>query len=148
MHEIHLIAHCLINPTVRLQGLKPLSGLNVTGNIIQLPCPETVYFGLKRWEVTSEQLDMPNYRRFCRHILLSTIDTIQMLFREGYNIRLIGVAGSPSCGAKTTSIGFKGGHLCETPHTHIQGTGIFFDEIIKELKYRDIEYILKEVNSI
>ena len=148
MTEIHVVAHCLLNPSVRLPGLKSLPQPDSTGNIVQLPCPEAVYFGLKRWEVTKDQLDIPNYKRFCRHIFLSTADTVQLLFQAGYTIKLIGVAGSPSCGAYTITIGFDGGRLHESSHAHIQGTGIFFNEIIQELKFRGISFQLKDVNSI
>ncbi|HUW66694.1 MAG TPA: hypothetical protein VMW20_01460 [Candidatus Nanoarchaeia archaeon] len=144
MKEIHVISHCFLNPAVRLKGLKPLPPLDLPDNIIQLPCPEATYSGLNRWEVTSEQLDIPNYRRFCRKIFQPTADTLQMLHQAGYKIKLLGVKGSPSCGIMTTSVGFEGGRLREMDHSHIQGTGIFFDEIIQELKSRDIEFNLYE----
>lgn len=144
MKEIHLISHCFLNPAVRLKGLKSLPPLDLPGNIIQLPCPEVVYSGLNRWEITREQLDIPNYRHFCRKIFLPTADTLQMLYQAGYTIKLIGVKGSPSCGVMTTSMGFEGGRLEKKDHIHIQGMGIFFDEIIQELKSRDIELILIE----
>jgi predicted secreted protein len=140
MKEIHIISHCFLNPAVRLKDLKPLPALDLSGNIIQLPCPEAAYSGLNRWETTREQLDIPNYRRFCRNIFQPMADTLQVLYRAGYKIRLIGVKGSPSCGVMTTSVGFEGGRLREMDHSHIQGRGIFFDEIIQELKNRDIEF--------
>lgn len=125
MKEIHIISHCFLNPAVRLKDLKPLPALDLSGNIIQLPCPEAAYSGLKRWETTREQLDIPNYRRFCRNIFQPMADTLQVLYRAGYKIRLIGVKGSPSCGVMTTSVGFEGGRLREMDHSHIQGRGIF-----------------------
>jgi predicted secreted protein len=144
MKEIHIISHCFLNPAVRLKGLKPLPPLDLPGHIIQLPCPEAIYSGLNRWESTREQLDIPNYRRFCREIFQPTADTLQMLYRAGHKFRLIGVKGSPSCGIMTTSVGFEGGRLREMDHSHIQGTGIFFNEIIQELKSRDIEFNIYE----
>lgn len=144
MKEIHIISHCFLNPAVRLKGLKPLPALDLSDNIIQLPCPEASYSGLNRWEVTREQLDIPNYRRFCRKIFQPTADILQMLHQAGYKIKLLGVEGSPSCGVMTTCVGFEGGRLREMEHSHIQGTGIFFDEIIRELKSRDIEFDIYE----
>lgn len=145
MQEIQVISHCLTNPSVRLKGLKPRPLPVLSGNIIQLPCPEAAYFGLNRWEVTREQLDMPNYRRFCRRIFQITADIIQLLYRQGHEIKLIGTAGSPSCGAKTTSSGFKGGILREADHIHQPGTGVFFEEIIKELDQRGIGFNIDEI---
>ena len=138
MHEIQVIAHCLLNPSVRLKGLKPPKRPNLSDNIIQLPCPEFIYMGPKRWEITKEQLDIPNYRRFCRQIFQPAADTIEMLYHSGHPITLVGVPGSPSCGAQTTSTGMEGGRLHEAEHTHIQGSGIFFEEIIRELEERGI----------
>ncbi|MDF1558009.1 MAG: hypothetical protein P1P80_07520 [ANME-2 cluster archaeon] len=144
MHEIHVTAHCLLNPAVRLKGLKPLEPLSLKDNVIQLPCPESIYLGPNRWEVTKEQLDIPNYRRFCRRIFQPAADTIEMLYRSGYDITLVGVKGSPSCGALTTSMGMEGGRLREADHTHVQGRGIFFEEIIQELGKRGVEFNIKE----
>ena len=144
MKEIHVISHCFLNPAARLKGLKPLPPLDLPGNIIQLPCPEATYSGLNRWEITREQLDCPNYRRFCRKIFQPTADILQMLYQAGYTIKLLGVRGSPSCGVMTTSVGFEGGRLEKKDHVHIQGMGIFFEEIIQELESRDIEFNLYE----
>ncbi len=144
MHEIQVIAHCLVNPNVRLKGLKSHSSPDITGSLIQLPCPEIIYLGPKRWEITSEQLDIPNYRRFCRRILQPTADIIQVLYESGHSIRLVGVRGSPSCGTLTTSTGMKGGRLHEAGHSHKQGQGIFFKEIIRELENRNIEFNMDE----
>ena len=140
MHEIYVMAHCLLNPAVRLKGLKPPEHSSLGDNIIQLPCPESIYMGPKRWEVTKEQLDIPNYRRFCRQIFQPAADTIEMLYHSGHHITLVGIPGSPSCGALTTSTGMEGGRLHETGHTHIQGSGIFFEEINRELEERCIEF--------
>jgi len=144
MQEIQVIAHCLINPEVQLKGLKSHSCPDITGSIIQLPCPEVIYLGPKRWEITSEQLDIPNYRRFCRRILRPAVDTIQMLYEAGHSIRLVGVKGSPSCGTLTTSVGMEGGRLCKAGHSHIQGQGVFFQEVIRELEKRNIKFNVYE----
>jgi len=144
MQEINVIAHCLINPSVRLKGLKPQKQPDISGYIIQLPCPETAYFGLNRWEITVEQLEIPNYRSFCQKIFRPTGDIIRMLYGEGYSINLIGVPGSPSCGAKTISTGFDGGRLREVDHVHTQGSGIFFYEIMKEFERKGLQYNIIE----
>ncbi|MCK4937355.1 MAG: hypothetical protein KAR85_01980 [Methanosarcinales archaeon] len=140
MHEIYVIAHCLVNPFVRLKGLKPPKRPSFIDNIIQLPCPEFIFMGPKRWEITKEQLDIPYYRRFCRQVFQPAADTIEMLYHSGHLITLVGIPGSPSCGALTTSTGMEGGRLYEAEHTHIQGSGIFFEEIIRELDKRGIEF--------
>lgn len=51
----------------------------------------------------------------------------------------MGVSKSPSCGAKTTTVGYKGGRIKKVEHEHISGMGIFMEEIKKELERRGIE---------
>jgi predicted secreted protein len=36
--------------------------------VVQIPCPETSYVGLKRWWFTKELYDSVSYRRHCRRI--------------------------------------------------------------------------------
>ncbi|MCL7412830.1 MAG: hypothetical protein M8353_04330 [ANME-2 cluster archaeon] len=148
MQDIHVIAHCLLNPSVRLKGLKPPERPDLSDTIIQLPCPEFIFLGPKRWEMTKEQLDIPKYRRFCRQVFQPTADTIEMLYHSGHPITLVGIPGSPSCGALTTSTGMEGGRLREAEHTHIQCSGIFFEEIIRELEQREIKFNMMDLNII
>ena len=56
-------------------------------------------------------------------------------------ITFIGVSRSPSCAARTTTVGYKGGMIKkvhEAKHEHIDGMGVFFEEIEKELEKRGI----------
>ncbi len=140
--NIYVIAHCLLNPLVRVKGF-PVKKQSFEGNIIQLPCPESIYFGKLRWEVSKEQLDFPRYRRFCRELFLPIADILEQL--KDYEIIVVGVSKSPSCAAQTTTIGYKGGKVKETKHEHVLGMGIFFEEIEKELKKRRIKVKYHEV---
>ncbi|MDI6903173.1 MAG: hypothetical protein QMC77_05490 [Methanocellales archaeon] len=134
--RIQVVAHCLLNPTVRL-GKGAAFVVNMP--VIQLPCPEASYFGLSRWEVTKNQLDFPKYRRFCRRLFMPYADVIQQLAEEGVRIEIIGVAKSPSCAAEMTTIGYQGGEIKQCEHEHVRGRGIFFEEIESELKKRGIQ---------
>ncbi|MBN1235458.1 MAG: hypothetical protein JW999_05330, partial [Methanotrichaceae archaeon] len=99
---ITVAAHCLLNPLTRVRGLAPLP-FQPEGPIVQLPCPEALYLGLERWAVTKNQLDVPQFRRFCRALITQYADLLQMLASQGARLRILGVAGSPSCGVETTS---------------------------------------------
>lgn len=137
--ELVVVAHCLLNPDVRVRGLAGKK-LDIKGNVIQLPCPESIYFGKLRWEVTKEQMDIPMYRRFCREAFQSIADILEQ--HKDDNITFIGVSKSPSCAAQTTTVGYKGGMIKkahEAKHEHISGMGVFFEEIKWELKKRGIE---------
>lgn len=140
--KIVVVAHCLLNPGVRVRGF-PVKKHNFGENIIQLPCPESIYFGALRWEVSKEQLDFPKYRRFCRKLFLPVADILEI--HKENQITIIGVSKSPSCGAHTTTIGYKGGRVRETGHEHVLGKGVFFEEIEKELNKRGIKAVYKEL---
>ena len=68
----------------------------------------------ERWAVTRNQLDVPQFRRFCCALIEHYADLLQMLAHEGAQLRIVGVAGSPSCGVQTTSSGYTGGRVRET----------------------------------
>jgi len=134
--KISVVSHCLLNPTVRIgKGVE----FRVSEPVIQLPCPETIYLGLRRWAVTKNQLDFPGYREFCRRLFKPYADMIQQLVENGAEVEIIGVDKSPSCGAELTSTGYPGGKISAHKHEHVSGKGIFFEEIEAELSRRGIK---------
>ena len=110
--------------------------------LLQLPCPEMTYLGLKRWEMTKDQYDTPFFRRHCRKILQPYIDQIAEYLANGYGIeQIIGVDGSPSCGVTRTCAGYCGGMIDEqNPQTarEIEGSGIFIEELWAMLRERNL----------
>lgn len=114
---------------------------------MQLPCPEALYLGSERWAVTRNQLDVPQFRRFCRSLIVHYADLLEMLAKEGARVHIVGVAGSPSCGVQTTSFGYAGGRVQEAEHEHVPGRGIFMEELIGELEWRGIPYEAEEVGK-
>lgn len=133
--KLMVAAHCLLNPEVRVRGVSG-ARLNVKEHVLQLPCPEYLYFGPLRWEVSREQLDFRRYREFCRGLFLPIADMLEQ--DKHSEITIVGVSKSPSCAAQLTTVGYRGGRIRETPHEHTSGMGIFFQEIEKELKERGI----------
>lgn len=144
--EISVVAHCLLNPYTRVKGLGPLE-FKPEGALVQLPCPEALYMGLDRWAVTKNQLEFPEFRRFCRSLILHYADLIEMVGCKGATVRLVGVAGSPSCGILTTSAGYEGGRVCKAAHKHIPGKGVFMEELIRELEHRSVGFECDEVGE-
>ncbi len=143
--EIRVVAHCLLNPSTRVKGLKVLKFHHEDkGPLVQLPCPEALYMGLDRWAVTRNQMDVPEFRRFCRSLLTHYADIIEMLAKKDFRIRIVGVAGSPSCGINTTTVGYQGGRVVESDHEHVSGQGIFMEELIAELERRGIPFEAEE----
>lgn len=151
--EIRVVAHCLLNPSTRVKGLRPLAfrlcpEAEGEGPLIQLPCPEALYMGLDRWAVTRNQLDVPEFRRFCRSLIIHYADIIEMLAKKGFRIRITGVAGSPSCGVCTTSSGYTGGRVRECEHANVAGRGIFMEELMEEMERRGVEVTVEEIGQV
>jgi len=100
--EVLVLGHCLLNPLARVKGVKPAQPVDTRGaNIIQLPCPEAIFFGMKRREITKDQLDHPAYRRFCREIFTHFADLLEDLAASGVKIKIFGVPKSPPAAWKS-----------------------------------------------
>ena len=145
-NEIEVVAHCLVNPLTRVIGLQPIDFCQ-SGPVIQLPCPEALYLGLDRWAVTRNQLDMPEFRRFCRSMITHFADLLEMLAKKGASIRIVGIAGSPSCGIITTTSGYSGGRVREAQHEHVPGRGVFMEELLAELERRGVGFDCEEAGG-
>lgn len=144
--DVLVVSHCILNPATRVKGLgyhneAAQKLLQTSKNIIQLPCPELIYFADKRWEVTQDQLDIPNYRRFCRKLARPYADTISILHKQGLKIHLTGISKSPSCAVNVTTIGYSGGLIknAHPEHKHVMGYGIFTQELLKLLGKMEID---------
>lgn len=144
--EVTVVAHCLLNHLTRLKGLSPVT-FSSSGPLVQLPCPEALYLGLDRWAVTKNQMDVPQFRRFCRRIIEPYADILEMLAGKGALLRLVGLAGSPTCGVETTSRGYSGGRVREQAHEHISGRGIFMEELLAELERRKVPFRTEEAGG-
>lgn len=144
--EITVVAHCLLNTCTRVKGIGPLCFMP-SGPLIQLPCPEAIYLGLDRWAVTRNQLDVPEFRRFCGRLLEPYTDLMEMFASKGYSLRIVGVSGSPSCGNNTTTIGYSGGRVRAAEHEHVSGTGVFMEVLTAELRRRGVSFELEETTK-
>lgn len=160
--RVLVAAHCLLNVNSKVKGLATYEGVHPSlfplmaagVGIVQLPCPELTYLGLRRWGMTKEQYDCPGYRRYCRSIAISTADQLAEYGREGYElVGLVGVDGSPSCGVTLTCSGYCGGEVAATlsdglPEvTEERGRGIMIEELLLELSARGMELRLEAVSE-
>jgi predicted secreted protein len=145
--QLVVLAHCLLNTNAKVVGLSTYAGgfaplvsdlLQRGIGILQLPCPEMTYLGLKRWGMTREQYDTHGYRSHCRGILLSLVTQIQEYLANGYSFEgVVGVDGSPSCGVNVTCFGYSGGEMDQAAeqHRHLRegpGRGVMF-EILSQM---------------
>lgn len=110
--KIAIISHCIINQNSVVKGeykdiniffpfIKKLFEENI--GILQLPCPETECYGLRRWGHVKEQFNNCGYRKYIEKIVNSFVDIIKEYINNEYEIvGIYGIAGSPSCGVNLT----------------------------------------------
>ena len=149
--KIALVAHCILNQNCRVFGLAKRPAviteiLNLlernSYGIVQMPCPELTFTGLRRWSQTREQYDTPMFRNHCRKIAVGLVDQIQQYMDCEMKVAVvIGVEGSPSCGVSETSSGYTGGKVREIKRIRkkrVKKRGIFMEELVSEMEKRHI----------
>ncbi len=104
-----LLCHCVLNVNSRAPGIarwsnvvQPVWDIIKLKNLqfIQLPCPETVYLGLRRWWFVKEQYSNVLFRELCRKMAIGISEIlVENKIRE---FKLIGLGISPSCGYRET----------------------------------------------
>ncbi|AXX86734.1 CD3072 family TudS-related putative desulfidase [Malaciobacter marinus] len=110
--KILLLSHCLLNVNSKVNKIANYGGcleelmvplIQKGYGFIQLPCPELLSCGIKRWGQVKEQLDTPYFRKHCEKLLEPIIQQLIDYSNSGYKISAcIGVDNSPSCGVNTT----------------------------------------------
>lgn len=149
--EIVAICHCILNCNSKVEGLSEFKGaqniaidlINEGYGIIQLPCPEMIMYGMKRWGHVKEQFDNMFYKEQCREMLTPIIRQFDEYLKNDYDIKgIIAIDGSPSCGYnKTCSSKSWYGELsgCQNLDDKIHdiqmvdGKGVFIEELEKLL---------------
>ncbi len=150
--KIVVLSHCIINCNSKVEGLSVYEGaLDFTKKlidngfgIIQLPCPELLNFGLKRWGNSKEQFNNLIYKERCKELLKPYIVQFDLYKNSGYEINsIIAIDGSPSCGYnKTCSSSIFSNKICEYPNSIIKREkislinekGVFIEVLCEMLK--------------
>jgi len=147
--KVAVVSHCLLNQNAKVNGfafypamIKTIIDILYSKDfgILQLPCPETTFSGLRRWWQVREQYDTPEYRAHCRRILQPVINQISEYQKEGYEVVIIGVDGSPSCGVRFSGSSKEWGGAPEIPREQMTNypttnkPGIFMEELIAMIK--------------
>ncbi len=164
--RIILVAHCMFNEFSKVISTKnnddvsPSNSLKLLMDngigIIQLPCPETYIYGLKRWGHVKEQFDHPFFKDTCKDMFDVTLRQIKQHLSVGDElVGLIGIAGSPSCGTHTTcSSDTWGGELGSAPNIidtiasvkKISESGVFIEQIQEIFEEHEISLKMIEYN--
>jgi len=162
--KIILVSHCILNANSKVEGLSQYEGIfkevvdiiHEKGiGIIQLPCPEMIVYGIKRWGHVKEQFDTLFYRENCREMLKSIVGQVKSYKDTGYEILgVIGIDGSPSCGVNFTCSGDWEGTPSKDDIDHkikdlkeVEGLGVFMEELKKYLEEYDIEIPFTGINE-
>jgi len=158
--KIVIVAHCILNQNSRVQGLANFPGtikpivetlLEYEVGIVQMPCPELLYAGYKRWAQTKEQYDTPGYRTFCRKIAKQIASQIHEYTKNGVEIAaILGIEGSPTCAITKTTKGYTGGgptKIQNQKREKIRGKGILIEELEKTLTKMKIKTKLVGIDS-
>ena len=156
MKEILVVSHCILNNASKVMqdesGLadeyrerdRLMNAVLEKGiQLIQLPCPEFIIYGPKRWGHVKDQFDNSFFRKECRHMLVPVMDQLKEYAAVPERFRILGIVsveGSPSCGSRLTCRGEWGGEL-DLPGSGVtdkgvrmtEEAGVFMDEIVKML---------------
>ncbi len=151
--RVAFVAHCLVNQNAKVSEFARCAGvvtplverLREHGYAIeQLPCPEMSYLGVARWWQSREQYDTPGYRRHCRVLAKTVVDTVAVYAEHDYDVVIIGLDGSPSSGVRLTSTKASWGGRPEGATTggsdRIPGMGVWMTELKREFEARGLAF--------
>ncbi len=163
--KIAILSHCIINQhsvvvgeyrdmNIFLPFIEKLIKDNI--GIIQLPCPETDCYGLRRWGHVREQFDNCGFRKYANNILNDFANLILEYIKNDYEIiGVFGIAGSPSCGVNLTcSANWAGEVSCYKDKEDIvsrvkmiEGSGLFMEIFKNILKEKNIDIPFYDVDD-
>lgn len=151
--KVAVIAHCLINQNAKVNGFAFFPSMireivellhSKDYGILQLPCPETTFIGLRRWWHVREQYDTPGYREHCRRILEPIVNQIEEYMKNGFKVVIIGLDGSPSCGVRCSGTSKEWGGAPKVPEDQLTNypvtdkPGVFIEEFLNMLRERNL----------
>ncbi len=154
MQKVVFVAHCILNTASKVvmyndaemaaeEALRReflQKALEDGVQIVQLPCPEFLLYGSRRWGHVSNQFDTPYFRKECRRMLAEILLQLKEYRSNDSRFKvmgIIGIDGSPSCGVDYTCRGEWGGNLSDRDDLQkaissarlVEGMGIMMDEL-------------------
>lgn len=162
MKEILVVSHCILNIASKVDSDIELVEENrdrealmtyIIKNkiqLLQLPCPEFIMYGTKRWGHVKDQFAHPFFRKQCEIMLEPFLLQLKeyAAYPEQYCLSgIIAIGGSPSCGSGLTCKGDWGGELGEQSqlqnklHTlqMVEEPGVFMEEFDRMLKEANLD---------
>lgn len=173
MDHILIVSHCIINSASKVisynekeineeeENRRKLLDYIIKNNIqlLQLPCPEMLLYGSKRWGHVKEQFEHSYFRKECRNMLEPIIAQLKEYLKNPKRFRIMGIVaidGSPSCGYKSTCKGNWGGEFdgCPDIEKKIKSvymaneSGVFMEEFKKVLEAENLDIPMKDLREI
>ncbi|PIP23389.1 MAG: hypothetical protein COX90_01920 [Candidatus Nealsonbacteria bacterium CG_4_10_14_0_2_um_filter_38_17] len=106
-------------------------------NIIQMPCPEIEYEGIKRKPAIKQKYNTKEYREICRRYAEEIISFAKKLKGNNYQVLfMLGLENSPSCAVD---------YLFERGRK-LKGSGVFIEELKNEMEREKIFIPLIGIN--
>lgn len=140
--KIIFLAHCLLNtnaiavgpmtPTIWPAMIDEIIDVlkEKKVSIVQLSCPEQLFFGIVRGKDAKQKMDKPEFRNFCKKLAKESVSLIEKYKKNGFDVLgIVGKRGSPSCGVKETWV---------TDKKLKPEKGIFIEELEKVLNTKNI----------
>jgi len=156
MKRILVVSHCILNTASKVwqdeSGLAEEYALrerllrlvlDQDVQLLQLPCPELLLYGSRRWGHVRSQFDHPFFRASCRDLFRPVLMQLEEYASDPARFSLLGVVsveGSPTCGHALTCAGDWGGELSDLPSdavppvTMTAGPGVFMEIIAGQLQ--------------
>ncbi len=149
-----VLGHCILNMNARAPGIAIWKGvvepvyeiLRRTGKwFIQLPCPESIYLGLRRWWFVKEQYDNYLFRKINRE-LASAI--AEILLEHGIDsVKIVGLGFSPSCAVRETqsSETWGGRPRNISVDNIVEGKGVWIEVLEEVFREYGLDYTLYDI---
>jgi len=172
MYKILVVSHCILNTASKVESynledmkkehanreklIKYVQKHNI--QLLQLPCPEFILYGAKRWGHVKDQFNHPYFRKQCKDMLEPVI--MQLKEYSSYPSRfqilgIISIDGSPSCGNHMTCKGEWGGEFtgCSDIHNKLNKLymanepGVFMEELMFLLERDSIDIPIMDLST-
>jgi predicted secreted protein len=172
MDKILVVSHCILNISSKVTSYNEVEQTEEAAHrrslleyaskndiqLIQLPCPEFILYGARRWGHVKDQFDHPFYRDQCRRMLEPVLMQLKEYSTYPERFALLGIVAidhSPSCGYHVTSRGDWGGELSGCPNfdqklsnvATVEEPGVFMEELIKLLQEFDLDLPILDLSS-
>ena len=157
MKKILLVSHCMMNTASKLKSFKATdeksedklrkeivkTAMDNDIQLLQLPCPEFLQYGYRRWGHTYDQFNNVFFRERCREMLTPIILQVKEYLENPEEFEIVGILGidgSPSCGVKYTCRAAWGGEFSGRDVTDVlhschleEGSGVLMETLKKML---------------